>query len=90
MLIYADPPYVLSTRKQRQYNVEMADDAQHEELLAALLGHPGPVMLSGYESELYSDMLKGWTKLHHKAQSECGGARVETLWINYDQQMTLE
>ena len=37
VLIYADPPYVLSTRKQRQYHVEMADDAQHEELLEACL-----------------------------------------------------
>ena len=89
VLIYADPPYVLSTRKQRQYNVEMADDTQHEELLAALLVHPGPVMLSGYESDLYNDTLKGWAKLHHKAQSECGGARVETLWLNYDPQITL-
>lgn len=89
VLIYADPPYVLSTRKQRQYNVEMADDAQHEELLAALMAHPGPVMLSGYESDLYNDTLKGWTKLHRKAQSECGGARVETLWINYEPQMSL-
>lgn len=89
VLIYADPPYVLSTRKQRQYNVEMADDAQHEELLAALLDHPGPVMLSGYESDLYNDTLKGWAKLHHKARSECGGARTETLWLNYEPQMTL-
>ncbi len=89
VLIYADPPYVLSTRKQRQYNVEMADDVQHEELLVALLAHPGPVILSGYENELYNDTLKGWTKLHHKAQSECGGHRVEALWLNYEQQMTL-
>lgn len=54
VLIYADPPYVLSTRKQPQYNVEMGSDAQHEELLAALLAHPGPVMLSGYDNELYA------------------------------------
>lgn len=89
VLIYADPPYVLSTRKQRQYNVEMADDTQHKALLSALLDHPGPVMLSGYESELYNDTLQGWTKLHRKTQSECGGARTETLWINYEPQMTM-
>lgn len=89
VLIYADPPYVLSTRKQRQYNVEMADDAQHKALLEALLAHPGPVMLSGYESDLYNDTLKGWTKLHRQTQSECGGARTETLWLNYEPQMTM-
>lgn len=49
----------------------------------------GPVMLSGYESDLYNDTLKGWAKLHHKARSECGGARTETLWLNYEPQMTL-
>lgn len=81
VLIYADPPYVLSTRKQRQYNVEMADNAQHEALLAALLAHPGPVILSGYESALYNNALKGWTKLHRQTQCECGGARTETLWL---------
>ncbi len=90
VLIYADPPYVLSTRKQRQYTVEMAEDAQHIELLEALLAHPGPVMLSGYDNALYNDMLTGWTKLTHKAQSEHGGARIECLWVNYPVQMRLE
>lgn len=89
VLIYADPPYVLSTRKQRQYKVEFADNAQHEELLAALLAHPGPVMLSGYDNDLYNDTLRGWTKLHHKAQSECGGPRTEILWLNYEPQLSL-
>lgn len=83
VLIYADPPYVLSTRKQRQYRVEMADDRQHAELLEVLKAHPGPVMLSGYDNDLYNDALPGWEKLQHKAQSGCGGPRVETLWLNY-------
>ncbi len=90
VLIYADPPYVLSTRTQRQYNVEMAEDAQHIELLEALLAHPGPVMLSGYDNDLYNEMLPGWTRLCHKARSECGGARTECLWVNYPVQMRLE
>lgn len=89
VLIYADPPYVLETRSQRQYNVEMADDAQHEALLAALLDHPGPVMMSGYESELYNDTLQGWTKITHAATAEQGHKRTEVLWINYEPQMTM-
>lgn len=90
VLIYADPPYVLSTRTQRQYNVEMAENAQHIELLEALLAHPGPVMLSGYDNDLYNEMLPGWTRLCHKARSEGGGARTECLWVNYPLQMRLE
>ncbi len=89
VLIYADPPYVLSTRKQRQYNVEMAKDTQHVELLEALLAHPGPVILSGYDNELYNDMLPEWQKTQHKAQCEYGGRRTETLWLNYEPQLTL-
>lgn len=89
VLIYADPPYVLSTRKRKQYNVEMAEDTQHVELLEALLAHPGPVMLSGYDNELYNDTLTGWDKLQKKTRCEGGGARTETLWINYEPQMTL-
>lgn len=89
VLIYADPPYLLSTRKQRQYRVEMEGDEQHEELLKVLLDHPGPVMLSGYDSDLYNDTLRGWMKLQHEAKCEYGGKRTEVLWINYEPQMSL-
>lgn len=89
VLVYADPPYVLGTRSQRQYNVEMGEDARHVELLEALLSHPGPVMLSGYDNDLYNDMLKGWAKRTHKAQCEGGGARTEVLWLNYEPEITL-
>lgn len=89
VLIYADPPYVLSTRKGRQYNVEMTADSDHVELLAALLDHPGPVILSGYENELYDGRLQGWTKLHRKALAEGAAPRVETVWLNYEPQVTL-
>lgn len=89
VLIYADPPYVLSTRTQKQYNVEMAKDVQHVELLEALLAHPGPVILSGYDTELYNDTLRGWSKLQTPARCEGGGTRMETLWLNYEPQITL-
>lgn len=89
VLIYADPPYLLQTRKQRQYRVEMETAAQHEALLAALLDHPGPVILSGYESDLYNDTLRGWVKVHKNVQAENGAPRIETLWLNYEPQETL-
>lgn len=88
VLIYADPPYVIGARSQKQYNVEMADE-HHTELLKALLDHPGPVILSGYESELYNDALREWTKLYHQNTAENGFARTEVLWLNYEPQMTL-
>lgn len=90
VLIYADPPYVVSTRKGRQYVVDMVDDRQHIELLEALKEHPGPVILSGYENELYERQLQGWMKLHKKALAEGGAIRVETVWLNYEPQISME
>lgn len=89
VLIYADPPYLLSTRKQRQYNVELLDETQHIDLLKTLLDHPGPVMLSGYDNELYNDMLRGWVKDSRPTRSEGGHSRIETLWMNYEPQLTM-
>ena len=90
VLIYADPPYVVSTRKGKQYVVDMVEDRQHIELLEALKEHPGPVILSGYENELYEKHLQGWVKLHKKAMAEGGAARTETVWLNYEPQISME
>lgn len=83
-LIYADPPYLLSTRRQRYYNVEMTEDKQHEELIRVLKEHSGPVLLSGYDSELYNDLLTGWSRKDIKTSAEQGKTRVEVIWANYD------
>lgn len=56
VLIYADPPYLLSTRSKRLYRNEMTDQ-DHEELLETLDEHPGPVLLSGYAHPMYDKRL---------------------------------
>ena len=83
VLIYADPPYVKSTRNAHgdSYQYEMTD-AEHEELLKALLEHKGMVLLSGYDNDIYNDMLKGWRKETIIAQAEKGARRTEALWIS--------
>lgn len=83
VLIYADPPYLMDTRGGRQYRHEMTEQ-DHVELLAALLQHRGPVILSGYPSELYDRELKGWTRITRKAYSQSHGARTEALWCNFE------
>lgn len=80
-LIYADPPYLPATRTQTMYGCEMSQ-SEHEELLEVLLAHPGPVVLSGYVSELYDDVLAGWKQISLRAPKvEKGARRTETLWI---------
>lgn len=83
VLIYADPPYVLSTRTRKQYCHEMTD-VDHRDLLDALLAHKGPVLLSGYDNPLYSDALKGWHREERPERTQTDGARTESLWMNFD------
>ena len=80
VLIYADPPYLLSTRSGTQYKHEMTD-GDHIELLEKLIQHKGSVVLSGYDNDLYNDCLKGWDKHQINTTAEHGIARVETIWI---------
>ncbi|WP_407410784.1 DNA adenine methylase [Acinetobacter sp.] len=88
-LHYVDPPYVHDTRYAgaktgRVYRHEMNDD-QHTELLETLLGLKGMVMLSGYQSDLYDDVLTGWKKVEIKARISSGrgtDTRTECLWMN--------
>lgn len=80
-LIYADPPYPLSTRNGAMYQHEMTD-ADHATLLDALDQHPGPVVLSGYHCALYDDRLAHWTTKEKQVQAEKGNARTEVLWLN--------
>ena len=90
VFMYIDPPYVLSTRAGKQYKHEMTD-ADHEELLKALLQSKAKIMISGYESEMYNDYLNGWEKKQFSSCAEHGKPRMETVWMNYepDPQMKL-
>lgn len=81
VLIYADPPYILETRTKRHYKHEM-DNVKHIELLDQLDSHPGPVLLSGYDHDLYNNRLTGWHKESINVSAEAGAKRQEVLWIN--------
>lgn len=90
VLVYADPPYVLSTRNGKQYRHEM-DNAAHADLLEALLAHEGPVILSGYDNPLYQEMLKGWHREQKESRTQSLAIKTETLWMNFEpeEQMNL-
>lgn len=80
-LIYADPPYLLSTRTRKYYKHEMTDE-EHIALLNALDVHRGPVVLSGYPHPLYDERLKHWHRVSAPAVTEHGNTRMEVLWLN--------
>jgi len=82
--IYADPPYLLSTRRQHRhiYRCEL-DEPGHIALLDVLKHLPCKVMLSGYWSELYDQALAGWVTSSFQAITRSGQKATEYLWMNY-------
>lgn len=83
-LIYADPPYVLSSRRNKKiYKFEMSDK-DHHELLIALLNHKGPVVISNYDNGLYNELLSGWYRAERQARAENATFRTEVIWCNFE------
>lgn len=84
-LIYADPPYLLSTRssQRRLYAYEFCENVEHIELLTALRQVPALVMVSGYRSELYDHHLQGWRRVEWQAVKRNGEMATECLWCNF-------
>lgn len=81
-LLYVDPPYLGTTRRNvSRYAVEMKDAAQHHDMLDALLTAKGPVVLSGYANEIYEARLPDWQRVELEARTQ-GGDRTEVLWLN--------
>ena len=87
-LVYADPPYLPSTRVSKQaYRAEM-DYEDHLELAVTLRRFKGPVALSGYPSALYDSLYEGWRRVeksvaNHSSQAKTKEVKVEVLWMNY-------
>lgn len=85
-LIYADPPYLFSTRSSMKgrshgYKHEMTDD-DHRELATVLHGARGMVVLSGYPSELYQSLYGDWERHETSAVIDLGAKRTEVVWLN--------
>ena len=81
-LLYLDPPYPLDLRDKNMYKHEMTD-AQHEELLLAVLNSKSNVILSSYDNELYNDMLKGWYTSEKQTIAQAGARRTEKIYMNF-------
>lgn len=85
--LYVDPPYLSTTRTSGGggYLVEMKDEAEHIELLEALLECRATVLLSAYASDLYTEMLGDWDRVEiptHTGQGGTNSARTEVVWSN--------
>ena len=87
-LVYADPPYLLSTRTRLLYEWEFFSEVEHVQLINALKAVRARVMLSGYWSELYLVELKTWRHFSFPAMTR-GGLVEEYVWCNFPEPQVL-
>jgi DNA adenine methylase len=88
-LHYVDPPYVHATRcpspghhpDYRGYQHELGDD-DHRRLIEVLRALSGMVVLSGYPSALYAELLPDWRRETRISHADGARERIECLWIN--------
>ena len=81
-LIYCDPPYLQSTRSSaRRYRFEYSQQ-DHMALLGLLKALPCQVMVSGYPSALYDELLAQWGSVELQVMNQAG-VRTEKLWFNF-------
>ena len=81
-LVFCDPPYMKATRKGGDlYDFEMSDNA-HARLLAFLVTTPAKVMITGYRSNLYDDVLSRFHRIDYRTMTRAGMVD-EALWMNF-------
>jgi len=84
VLIYCDPPYVASSRLDRDmYGNEMSD-VQHRRFLRCIKKISAMVMVSGYRSGMYMHALKGWNSITYESMTRGGYPKTEYLWFNFE------
>lgn len=73
-LFYCDPPYVLDTRSGGAMYPDELSDADHQALVARLLGVQGAVVVSGYDAPVYAPWVDaGWTVIRRRAHAYAVG-----------------
>lgn len=84
-VVYADPPYLLGVRSDKRpiYRNEFSCPKQHARLIEVLRSLRCHVLLSGYASPLYAELLQDWRNYSFQTSTR-GGPRIETVWMNFD------
>lgn len=93
-LHYLDPPYLDETRAAKEVYRHERGDADgssrefHARVLRVVNELTGNVILSGYPSEMYDGMLKGWRCERHSvslssASGQKKARKLECLWANF-------
>lgn len=83
-LFYCDPPYIkdLWNKTDRDIYTNIPDKAWHEAFLYKLLNIKGMAIISGYDNDLYNDILKDWHTDTIKTICQNNTSRLEKIWIS--------
>ena len=82
-LVYLDPPYLHSTRVSKKAYLHEFASEDHERLLKLIKTLPAKIFISGYNSDLYQDYLKGWKIYKFNQPSDSGMTKVKTRRVEY-------
>lgn len=90
ILFYLDPPYLESVRRQHRqiYRYDMRSEIQHRELLSFIVNLPFNIMISGYDSPLYNEILAHWRKKSFQTTDRVGKT-TEIVWLNFPEPLEL-
>lgn len=89
-IFYLDPPYEKNTRREKKAygKFELSED-KHREIVEKLLMLEGQAIVSGYNNDIYNNLLQyGWKKEEFNLKtsttigSENNGQRKEVIWYN--------
>lgn len=82
-LIYFDPPYLKETRTMKTgYGANEVDIQFHRDAASALSRCKAKVVISGFNSDLYNNLYRGWIRIDKEgAFASSNKRRVESLWI---------
>lgn len=88
ILLYIDPPYLPETRVTPEAYEHEMDIDDHTDLADCLNRFKGKVVISGYASQLYKRLYKGWKcykkKIaNHASQQKKKAYKLEHIWTNY-------
>lgn len=85
-LVYCDPPYLGEVRScdRDYYRHEMKGEGEHTDLLWLLRSLPCYVIVSGYWSQVYEQVLHDWRTVKIPTVKRNGEPAVEWLWCNFD------
>jgi DNA adenine methylase len=83
VLVYADPPYLASSRKgsKKLYRYEMSEE-RHRALLHVFRRLPCLLVVSHYPCDLYDKGLAMWRSFTFQAGTRRGAA-TEKVWLNF-------